>query len=122
MTFKEEVTKLVKEWTKRLRVEDWSIELCFPDGDIGSFALTECAPAYQAARITFRDPKHHPEQINSAAIFDHEVTVVHELLHVRTANIPINAHNALSGDNMWEAALELTAQALVAAKRGKVRL
>jgi len=66
------------------------------------------------------------EQIQHECIVeDPEVTLVHELLHVKAAEtVDSNEviHRAFCENEMWECFIEQTAQALVAAKRGKLRI
>jgi hypothetical protein len=120
--FQHEVTELVKEWQIRLRLLDWDILLRFPAEKIKMFATSYTNPHYKSAEIVFRHPMHHGNQLDFAAASDTEVTVVHELLHVSHANMPDKADRLLMANPQWEAFIETTAQALVAAKRGVLRI
>ena len=122
--FRQEIIALTAEWQTRLRLNDWNITIAIMDGeDPGFFADSQSNLAYQAAHLRFRHPRLHPAQEDTAACIDTEATVVHELLHVRSNNLPEEAHTALQKDlDRWECFIELTAQAMVAAKRGETRL
>ncbi len=121
-TFQQEVIKFVQEWKVRLRLQDWDIELVFPQHDFGSVAEVVVNLPYKTAQISLRHPSIHPPQMQGILIFDTELTVVHELLHVAESTFPIEARNILQNNPHHEAFIELTAQALVAAKRGVERL
>ena len=120
--FQQEVIRLVKEWKIRLRLQDWDMELVFPAFDFGSIAEVTTNMNSKAAQISFRNPDIHPPQLQGSITHDTEVTVVHELLHIAEAALPSEAKKILQNDPHHEAFIDLTAQALVAAKRGVERL
>lgn len=118
----EEVSAKVSEyvyfWKKQLRLEDWDITFNVPEHDPKGFAFVKSHQCFQRAHITVRNPALVPpdSQVNN----DLEVTVVHELLHLRFANVSFPADGA--DDNAFELAIERTAEALVALNRGERRI
>ena len=124
-SFKVEVQLLVDEWQKRLRIDDWVIKVTVAeDEDPGYFARTQYSSMYRSATMNFRHPSLHPTQDQCAATPDTECTVVHELLHLR-----LQVFKYFTSENQSEfifdeieCAIDLTAQALVAAKRGVLRI
>ena len=111
-----EAEKLIAYWKRQLRLEDWDITIHTPEHDPECCGRTSYAPQYGRAHILIRNPAMHPP--TTAADPDLELTIVHELLHVR--------HHATGGvfkkdSAEWdlnELATERTAQALVSLNRG----
>lgn len=79
--------KLLAEWQKRLRLEDWIIALDF---DCNPYEMAEqevagCAQwseCGKTALIQMLDPQYYGHRI---VPFDWEKTLVHELLHLKTS-------------------------------------
>lgn len=77
--------KLLKEWQKRLSMQDWRITLktgCSPDEmkideSSGCVAWSEST---KTAFIQILDPIYYGERVTD---FDFEQTLVHELLHLK---------------------------------------
>lgn len=114
-----EELKLLEEWQKRLRMQDWFISLEYPctnkdligeaDGDVEYVESTKCA------HIRIIDPE---TREGSLRPFDLEEILVHELLHCKFA--------LLTNGEDWDNDLHLrilhqliddTARALVDAKK-----
>lgn len=120
------VRELVKEWQARLRLDDWTFDIVvITETDPGLYGKVDYSLSDRFYRITVRHPDLHPPKHVSAACQDTEVTVVHELLHVRMWPFKYASEKPSEDSMMYdemEAAIELTAQALVAAKRGQLRV
>ena len=96
-------------WKKSLRLQEWDISLkCDPK--LRTYGQTEISPGNRTVVIYLEVP---PSLGN--AITDLEVTLVHELLHVRFHFLHVDEKEF--GYEEVEAAIELTAQALVANRR-----
>lgn len=80
-----EANKLMKEWQKRLSMQDWRIVLhidCEPDDmyvedSSGSVSWQEST---KTACINILDPKYYGQRV---VPYDFEKTLVHELLHLK---------------------------------------
>jgi hypothetical protein len=114
LSIEEELHLLLKQWQVRLRLQDWAVTLDLSRG-LESFGQAATNAALKEATIVLRDPRTIPEQ-EWAGCTDTEVTLVHELLHLFTASFDgkLKQLEMMGVENM----VELTAQALVAAKRG----
>lgn len=101
----------LKYWQKRLRLQDWDIRIEV-DNDIENCSgqVTKSLD-YQWAKILIKDPTKLPE--DRYLVEDLEVTIVHELLHIRMAYI-----TGKKANHHEEMAIETIAQNLVALKRG----
>lgn len=78
-------TGLLREWQKRLGLQDWRIKLhpkCAPDEmEIANSAgCTAWVETNKTARIQILDPEYYGKRV---APFDWEKTLVHELLHLK---------------------------------------
>ena len=78
---------LLEEWQNRLGLQDWRIKLrgkCKPeDMAIENVAgCTEWNETLKSARIEIIDPAYYGKRI---VPFDWEITLVHELLHLKTS-------------------------------------
>ena len=104
--------KLVKLWTKRLRLQDWhitvrvvpQIEGVVTQGSIdGVLGGTTCKPTFMEADIQVRSGLEDGET---------ELTLVHELLHVRFGGMapPEGLY-----DYLFEMGIEMTARSLMEA-------
>lgn len=78
--------KLLREWQKRLGLDDWRIKLvdnCKPEDmtlqDVSG--CTEWTESGKTARIEILNPQYYGNRI---VPFDYEKTLVHELLHLKT--------------------------------------
>lgn len=76
---------LLKEWQKRLGLQDWRIKLvdnCKPDDmSISNCAgCTDWAESIKTARIEIVNPEYYGKRI---VPFDYEIVLVHELLHLK---------------------------------------
>lgn len=107
MTKLQAANRLVKLWRKRLNLLDWTIFVHIESKltETDYWAQVHWSSDEQRATIDLR-----PELPGTQL----EVTIVHELLHVR-----FQGHEPYPGDNVnTERALNSTAAALVAAYRG----
>lgn len=103
----------VEKWAPRLRLENYDIEVVEAPKDFEEHAQIICNVPHLCARMLVRDPKNaDPESLSTS---DLEVTVVHELLHVRFGEVMLE----LEGKANWanETATEAVAHALVAGDR-----
>lgn len=80
-----EANKLMKEWQKRLSMQDWRIALytdCPPDEMSldDSSGCVSWQESTKTACIQILDPKFYGKRV---APFDFEKTLVHELLHLK---------------------------------------
>lgn len=112
-------------WTKRLRLQDWSIHIKItPElpsvARISIFAMDKTAVIRMRPCFTYKD----------GGCLDFEVSLVHELLHLHGAGfdkILLTNRNKNAGEaptsevehDAYEAMVELTAQALVGVRRGQ---
>lgn len=76
---------LLKEWQKRLGLQDWRIKLCAkckPDEmELEHVAgCTSWCESIKSAKIQILDPEYYGDRI---VLFDFEKTLVHELLHLK---------------------------------------
>lgn len=84
--------KLLKEWMKRLGMQDWRIKL-IDNLSPEDMTLEDCAGCsvwsepIKTARIEIIDQKYYGERI---VPFDYEKTLVHELLHLKTCLVSDN--------------------------------
>lgn len=114
-----ELELLCTYWQKKLRIYDWTIGLAIGRKDSfevkersGEIHITE---ANGSATILILDPVDYPK--NSYIKQDMEVTLVHELLHLRFFPDARNKQEELLGMLLMEQAIERTAQALVELRR-----
>jgi hypothetical protein len=112
-TQEQELAELLAEWQQRLRLQDWVITLELSD-TLEDYGICETCIPLKEATITMRTPDTIPEDWLGCQ--DPEVTLCHEALCVFTAGFEgdLKKSQRNSSENM----VELTAQALVAAKRG----
>lgn len=111
---------LVNEWQVRLSLEHWKIKAEMRDDlEAAGRALTNTT--HLVALIEVHNPDFAPKDL--LEVKDFEVTIVHELLHVRQAFLTDALYTKKNSKNgVWdqvEQGIEFTAQALVAAKRGQ---
>lgn len=105
---------LVEEWQETLRIVDWMIEIVPAAHDSGVFARVRICSGSMRATMEVRDPVYASD--SNSYTNDLEVTIIHELLHLRFFETEAAmGHEKLDGH---ETAIELTAMALVASKRG----
>jgi len=114
---------LLDEWQSRLRLQDWDIQISWDSHyHVEAFGRTKTSLSNRAAVVTLVPP----EQIqHECACDDPEVTLVHELLHVKAADVLENMPHTERPQidcPLWECFIEHVAQALVAAKRGQQRI
>ena len=114
-----ELELLCTYWQKKLRIYDWTIGLAIGrkdsfkvEGRAGEICITE---ANGSATILILDPVDYPK--NSYIKQDMEVTLVHELLHLRFFPDARNKQEEVLGMLFMEQAIERTAQALVELRR-----
>lgn len=116
----EEAREAMTFWQQQLRLQDWEIDLQFRRADemptVGSQGACKWTLARRNAIIYLLDPVDYPRSIPARFAQDHEVTLVHELLHLHAC--PFDRFEEGSPD---ETALEqmivATSQALVALYR-----
>ena len=114
----QEAQALCCEWQERLRLQDWDVKV-----DIAreaqfrtSGTAGECrwVLAKKTALVYLLDPVDYPPDIRWEQ--DHEVTLVHELLHLHGA--PFDQFESGSPEEIaLEQMIDLTARALVALER-----
>lgn len=114
---------LLAEWQRRLRVQDWRLELkivrLVDFGDTTTLGLCEAWNAKKSAIIKILDPQDHQEtgKLDESL----EVVIVHELLHLvfphNGLRIPVNLKDARYC--AYEQGIDITARALVDAKYGR---
>jgi hypothetical protein len=118
-----DLEELLADWQTRLRLLDWDISCEWATHyNVEAFGRTKTSLANRTALIDLVPP----DQIDDEGILnDLEVTLVHELLHVKAADVLENktcsSHPDLEGP-LWECFIDQVAQALVAGKRGLQRL
>jgi hypothetical protein len=106
----------VAKWVPRLRLEDYLIEVKPAPDDFDSIAEARGNVTHLRAHVIIKDPAQIPEDDGPHACHDLEVTVVHELLHLRFGEVLLVLKGKAHYAN--EIATEMTAMALVAADRG----
>jgi len=105
----------VKFWKKSLGLENWKVNYRFSD-DIKNYGRTSIYPMCSEIYMEFASPKAlEDEECSGVGVNDLEVTVVHELLHVRF-HFGVY-HDKVHHDHV-EMAIEATALSLVANRRG----
>lgn len=113
---------LLKDWQVRLRLQDWDIKISIDNHyAVEGFGSAKILTKYKAAHIQLADPDTID---NDLVINDIEVTLVHELLHVKADEslMDLDVLPKINESNSWECFIDHTAQALVAAKRGEQRV
>lgn len=120
------LAKLCREWSDRLRLRDWDITVAWVRyQDLGMYGCSACFSGMKSASLKIATPESLPQE-DISVVQDVEVTLVHELLHVASdqAVMDLGCKGKIvdNGSPIFEAFIEQTAQALVAAKRGLVRL
>ena len=114
-----ELELLCTYWQKKLRIYDWTIGLAIGRKD--SFEVEErcgeinISVANGSAKILILDPVDYPK--SNYIKQDMEVTLVHELLHLRFFPDARNKQEELLGMLLMEQAIERTTQALVELRR-----
>lgn len=102
----------IKYWQKSLGLMNWKVYYKFTE-DLEVFGRTRITPMTSEIRIEFAYPENLKE--DEIGVKDLEVTVVHELLHVRfhyALNRGRNFHDHI------EQSIESTALSLVSSRRG----
>ena len=119
----EPIVQLLDEWQNRLRLQDWDITVEYlPYQRVEAFGLarTNLSQRVSIIELVPQDQLQHETLVD-----DIEVTLVHELLHVKSADALETASGATKPEidgPLWECFIEHVAQALVAAKRGQQRV
>lgn len=113
-SYLKQAIKYVEYWVPRLRLENYEIEVAEAPEDFEDFAQCIGDVCHLRARLVFKDPEKVDKK--TLACRDLEVTVVHELIHVRFGEIIRELDGKAHYAN--EAATEMLAMALVAARRG----
>lgn len=106
-------------WQQLLRLGDWAIDLRMARGRDINEALAEVHASHplRHARVFLKEPIDiDPDSYLNT---DMEVNLVHELLHLRLKDALPEVENGSAQWRGLEAAIEATAQALVALKRKK---
>jgi len=105
----------VKYWQKQLRLLDWKIKVVvrYDPEEFNGFACMKHNLNFQMNTLEVLDPSLIKEEW--AGCRDLEVTIVHELLHTRFIHA---IKRKKESDPHEEMAIEVVAQALVAARRG----
>ena len=115
--------KLSQEWMKRLRLENWKVDVVMVSIEEAREATGQevCGSTLinsdhrQAKVIIVRESDLDKSDYCRLTCLDTEVTLVHELLHVKESEQFFSKSKRNS-----EAFIEQVAQALVAAKRGQM--
>jgi hypothetical protein len=108
---------LTKYWQRQLRLEDWDITIVVPEHDPRCYAEIVHHVGHGTAKITLRNPAICPPDL--AGNPDLEISLVHELLHLRFAFVGIKKETP--EEDLHELGIERTAQALVLLNRGERR-
>ena len=114
---KAEAERLITYWQRQLRLEDWDVTVIVPDYDPEGAAKISTSNVMGVAKITIRNPAITPP--GRFGPEDLEISVVHELLHLRFPHID-PAVSSLA-DQSYELGIEQTARALVRLNRGERR-
>lgn len=109
---------LIAEWQKILRLQDWAIVVEVPEAPLpeekgGGQGYCEFYSQINQAHIWLCHPRFKPRRTTN--LWDLEVTVVHELLHIKFHMMPLNISKAHM--DAFESAIDTTAQSFVALKR-----
>jgi hypothetical protein len=109
-----EVKAHLKYWQKQLRLMDWdiSVKIYEDPKEFDMFGRNKINRNYQTSEIELLNPEKVPE--DWTGVRDIEVTIVHELLHLRFTFCPPKKSDHYHN----EMATETTAKALVANRRG----
>lgn len=84
MTLEEQLKTLCKEWQRRLRLQDWYVDVSvkkdkdFREDCRGAYGYCKANAQAKQAEIVIRDPLFHDDD---PFHFDAEQVLVHELLH-----------------------------------------
>lgn len=107
-----ELQELCAEWQKRLRLQDWKVKvsLCRIRDIDDSYARMKTRNYFKEADIQIAEATDRPE-----ADPDLEQTLVHELVHIHFTQLETPTGYGLT---ILENGIDLTAWALVNAKRG----
>ena len=112
----EALTRNLNYWAAQLRLQSWDITVEFlkweKDNGFGDNSID---PHYETSHICLYDPETIPDDVKG--VRDLEVTLVHELLHIRLVYV---AKTSMKKKHKWpvEMAIETIAQSLVANRRG----
>lgn len=114
-----EANKLMKEWQKRLCLQDWQIVLyidCAPDEMHvdDSSGCVSWQESTKTACIQIIDPKYYGQRV---APFDFEKTLVHELMHLKMCMM-YRREGSLK-ERLAHQLIDDLSRALVDAKRAK---
>lgn len=112
-----QLTALGVEWQKRLRLQDWEVayEFC-REAEIKADGETQYNKSLKCARIRIASEASRLGTCGDLQPYDAEQCLVHELLHLQWAHLP----GDMASCDPTEAAIDLTAWALVRAKRGEI--
>ena len=118
MTNQRELDELLAYWQPILRLRDWKVSAVFADQTAtqACSATTRIHVGHKSAKVYICEPS----QIDPdwQGVRDIEVTLVHELLHLHAATFDEVLKEGTRGHDHLEQMIELTAQALVKARRG----
>lgn len=115
-----EAEKLLAEWQTRLRLKDWNLRVRL-DPKLDCYGRNRGHTWYQDGEIVLKPSDSIPEDWKESCQ-DLEVTLVHELLHCHLSPITDRAKEDSFEVGICEKVIEMCAQALVAAKRGLIRI
>lgn len=113
-----QLTRLLKNWQRLLRIQDWNIKLrLVRDSRWPNHGLGSHSSSFQESEIKILDPRYiDPDWFGTKDI---EVTLVHELLHIKFLYARKNKENKENDvDDQEEFAIESLARVLVALRRG----
>ena len=116
-----QLRRMAREWQRRLRLQDWQVEIAFDRSDEffaqGCEGLCRMVTPRKMAFISIL----HPDDYAERETLDVEATVVHELLHLFMVGFCADQNTEEDGLSHAEMAMEQAtdaiAQALVAAHR-----
>lgn len=114
-----ELRKLTQEWQKRLRLVDWNITVNFFNHSVvDGYGSCQIHLSDKTASVSIVPEDQIQHQTHC---LDTEVTLVHELIHIKAEEFLPQGDDRIAG-KAFECFVEHVAQALVAAKRAKIRV
>ena len=114
----EQLNESLRVWQKELRLQDWEIVAVirpsFKMSSQGSQASIEWTLEEKTAMIHLLDPEEYPTDLVREQ--DHEVSLVHELIHLHYAPFEDTANQSLE-HSMMELSIDVLSNTLVRLRR-----
>lgn len=114
----EQLNESLAIWQKELRLQDWEIEAAVKPSykmfTVGSQASIEWSLNEKTAVIHLLDPEEYPP--GTVREQDHEVSLVHELIHLHYAPFEDTANQSLE-HSMMELSIDVLSNTLVRLRR-----